>query len=260
MKAHIPRCSTEITMSPSSQQQQKHEIGSSVISTSPSTEVKSTLSYNILTAEEWFAKGRRVPFDPVKKRILPEATLRSVYVWERVVAPFEVCRSTRWLTMLPGPPDGTYAFSKVNDQLQTAPRLYVEFVGLGDSDKPNDYSHSVMERADLVEAHWRAHKVRRTVLVCQSCSSMVMMELLNRQQERLSLGLPPRTRIEHILCFNGAYFAHTHTPHPLNSSALMKYTVGRVASKAAQRSNLVLEPILKKSYSKEYQVSKMELR
>lgn len=240
-------------------QSQEEEV-SSTCSESSSTQMMDLPLAPIVSAEEWFTKGQRVPFDPAKKRILDKPNSRSVNVWKRVVAPFALCHTTRWLTFLPGPPDGTFSFSKVDDSLNTAPRLYLEFVGLGDSDKPNDYAHSVMERANLVEAHWRAEKVRRTVLVCQSCSSMVMMELLNRQQERLSLGLPLRTRIEHVLCFNGAYFSHTHTPHPLNSSQFINNTVGKVAVRAAQRSDTVLETIIRKCFSKEYKVSKQEVR
>lgn len=214
----------------------------------------------IVTAEDWFARGERVPYDPSRKRILKKETPNSVFVWERVVAPFDVCSVSRWLTMLPGVPDGTYTFSKLDDLVQTTPRLYVEFVGLGNSDKPSKYAHSVKERANLVEAQWKAHKVRRTVLVCQSCSSMVMMELLNRQQERLSLGLPVRTRIEHVLCLNGAYFSHTHKQHPLNTCVVLKNTIGKATMKAAQHSDFFLDPILKSFFSNSYEVTKEELQ
>lgn len=246
-------------MKPAFEQHNEEEDVSSICSSS-SAEVESPSPSPFTTAEEWFTTGYRVPFDPTKNRILEKPNSRSVNVWKKVVAPLDVCQSTRWLTLLPGPPDGAYSYSKVDDLLQTAPRLYVEFVGLGDSDKPNHYAHSVMDRANLIEAHWRAHKIRRTVLICQSCSSMVMMELLNRQRERLSLGLPLRTRIEHVLCFNGAFFAHTHKPHPLNSSVLMTQTIGKVACQAAQRSSAVLDSIIRKCFSKEYQVSKQELK
>jgi hypothetical protein len=32
------------------------------------------------------------------------------------------------------------------------PKLFVEYVGKGDSDKPKDYAYSTTERTDLVEA------------------------------------------------------------------------------------------------------------
>jgi hypothetical protein len=214
----------------------------------------------ILPAEEWFQQGDRVLYDPARKRIVQEETPTSVHVWERVVAPIEPSSTTRWLTLLPTPPDGSYSYAKVDGLIQTSPRLYVDFVGQGDSDKPNNYAHSTMDRADLVEAQWKAHKIRRTVLVCMGCSSMAMMELLNRQTKRISLGLPLRTRIEHILCINGGYFASAHTPHPLNACPIVRNTVGKATMKAAQHSNIVLDPIVRQCFAKDYDLSKYELR
>ena len=60
------------------------------------------------------------------------------------------------------------------------PRLYVEPVGQGDSDKPRDYPYSTVERADLVEALWRHHGVRRTVVVTFDYTSLALLELLRR--------------------------------------------------------------------------------
>lgn len=212
----------------------------------------------IVPAEVWFQQGRRVLYDPDHRRIVTHKLHSSVHVWERVVTPPEVFTHSRWLTLLPGPPEGSYGFSKVDTHLQIAPRLYVEFVGLGDSDKPKNYAHSIMDRANLVEAQWRAHKIRRTVLVCASSSSMVMMELLNRQRERLALGLPPRTRIEHVLCINGGYYASGHTPTKLNKSPMVNHTIGTLAYKAAQHSDVAFEKLAKSCFSKGYNLSKDE--
>ena len=179
-----------------------------------------------MTAEEWFQSGSRVLFDPVTKRIVSKSQRpETVQVFERVVAPVQPCAQTRWLTMMPGFPDGSYTYAKIDGMLQTAPRLYIEFVGMGDSDTPSNYEYNVMERADLIEAQWKAHKVRRTVLVCFACSSMVMMELLQRQTERLALGLPLRTRIEHVLSINGSYFADSYTPMLLHKYCIIRNTV-----------------------------------
>lgn len=89
---------------------------------------------------------------------------------------------------------------------------------------------------------------------------MVMMELLNRQRERLSHGLPVRTRIEHVLCLNGAYFAHTHTQHPLNSSPIVRNTVGKATMKVAQHSSALMDSIVRGCFPKNSPVTKDELR
>ena len=47
-----------------------------------------------------------------------------------------------WTSFLPGWPDGSFGWAKVDQHLQgveIGPRLYVEYVGHGESDKPADY-------------------------------------------------------------------------------------------------------------------------
>ena len=98
-----------------------------------------------------------------------------------------------WLTMLPGFPDGSYGWAQVDRMLgdDLVPRLYVEPVGQGDSDKPRDYRYSTIERADLVEALWRHHRVRRTVVVTFDYTSLALLELLRRQVEQPTLAASP---------------------------------------------------------------------
>ncbi len=75
------------------------------------------------------------------------------------------------------------------------PRLYVEPVGQGDSDKPRNYRYSTMERADLVEALWRHHGVRRTVVVTFDYTSLALLELLRRTAERADARPGDRGRV-----------------------------------------------------------------
>src|SRR5260370_8619668 len=71
------------------------------------------------------------------------------------------------------------------------PRLYVEPVGQGDSDKPRDYRYTTVERADLVRALWRHHGVRATVVVTFDYTSLALLELLRPQVERAMAGDTP---------------------------------------------------------------------
>ena len=126
----------------------------------------------MVTAAEWFAGGQRIPYDPESVHVLTqeEAAKRPgrLRVFERVAAAEQDAGAdTVWLTMLPGFPDGSYGWARVDRMPGDAlgPRLYVEPVGQGDSDKPRDYRYSTIERADLVQALWRHHAVRRTVVV-----------------------------------------------------------------------------------------------
>ena len=104
----------------------------------------------------------------------------ALRVFERVAAA-EQDADAVWLTLLPGFPEGSYGWAQVDRMLgdDLGPRLYVEPVGQGDSDKPRDYPYSTVERADLIAALWQHHGVRRTVVVtlttrhwrCSSCSA-----------------------------------------------------------------------------------------
>jgi pimeloyl-ACP methyl ester carboxylesterase len=123
-----------------------------------------------VTAAEWFAGGQRIPYDPGAARVLTEeeaaATPGALRVFERVIPAGDDADAV-WLTLLPGFPDGSYGWAQVDKMLGggLGPRLYVEPIGQGDSDKPRHYRYSTVERADLVEALWRYHGVRRTVVV-----------------------------------------------------------------------------------------------
>src|SRR2546421_5792435 len=151
----------------------------------------------LVTAAEWFGGGQRIPYDPESARVLTEkeaaATPGALRVFERVAAA-EPDADTVWLTLLPGFPDGSYGWAQVDRMLggDLGPRLYVEPVGQGDSDKPRDYPYSTVERANLIEALWRHHGVRRTVVVTFDYTSLPLLELLRRQLERRPLeGRPP---------------------------------------------------------------------
>ena len=72
------------------------------------------------------------------------------------------------MSFLPGYPDGSFGWAKVVPHLPNAPempKLFVEYVGMGDGDKPKDYAYSTAERADLVEAIWRVYSVESTTLI-----------------------------------------------------------------------------------------------
>ena len=107
-----------------------------------------------VTAAEWFAGGQRIPYDPESARVLTEGEAAvapgALRVFERVATTGHDA-DVVWLTLLPGFPDGSYGWAQVDRMLGDGPgpRLYVEPVGQGDSDKPRHYPYSTIERADL---------------------------------------------------------------------------------------------------------------
>jgi pimeloyl-ACP methyl ester carboxylesterase len=218
-----------------------------------------------VTAREWFASGARRPYDPIAKTMLetgPGAgSAEPLHVFEKVVAePGGV--DIRWLTMLPGYPDGSYGYAQVDQYLgpQSAPRLFVEYLGQGDSDKPVHYRYSTVERADLIEAQWRAHGIRRTIVVAFDYSSLAVLELLRRQHERDAAGEDPVARIDAVLIGNGGLFADSHS-HPWNTTPMLKTPLGRAATWLGQNLPGTLEQILRRAklFSPSYEVSPGEL-
>ncbi len=193
-----------------------------------------------VTAAQWFAGGQRIPYDSTSARVLNEdeamVTPGTLRVFERVVDA-EHGPQAVWLTLLPGFPDGSYGWAQVDRMLgaDLGPRLYVEPVGQGDSDKPRDYRYSTMERADLVEALWRHHGVGRTVVVTFDYTSLALLELLRRQLERNNSDDGAIPAITAVLMVNGGLFADAHT-HPWQGTPLLRTPLGAWGMQRAQRS------------------------
>ena len=218
-----------------------------------------------VTAAEWFAGGRRIWYDPESTRVLTEeeaaATPGALRVFERVAAGRHDA-GTVWLTLLPGFPDGSYGWAQVDRMLgdDLGPRLYVEPVGQGDSDKPRDYRYSTVERADLVEALWRHHGVRRTVVVTFDYTSLALLEVLRRQLERTNSGDTARPAIAAVLMVNGGLFADAHT-HPWQGTPLLRTPLGALGMWRAQRSPRVFDASMMQArlYSRSYHPAPEEL-
>ena len=218
-----------------------------------------------VTAAEWFAGGQRIWYQPESARVLTDeeaaGTPGALRVFERVAAPRHDA-DTVWLTMLPGFPDGSYGWAQVDRMLGDgpAPRLYVEPIGQGDSDKPRDYRYSTIERADLVEALWRHHAVRRTVVVSFDYTSLAVLEVLRRQLERTRSGGIATPAIPAVLMVNGGLFADAHT-HPWQGTPLLRSPLGRLGMSGWQRSPraFAASMIRARMYSRGYRPTAEEL-
>ncbi|MCZ6858861.1 MAG: alpha/beta hydrolase [Alphaproteobacteria bacterium] len=227
----------------------------------------STLQNDIskVTAREWFALGNRVPYDRRAKKILrPGDTLDSpdvVHVFRRIAKDATPDKDAVWTSFLPGWPDGSFGWAKVDQHLSgktVGPKLFVDYVGHGDSDKPGDYPYGTMERADLVEAQWEAEGIRSTFIVSFDYSSIVALELLSRQQDRRDRGADPTTRIEGVLLINGGLFVDAHT-HPWFTTPVLKSPIGGLVTSLAQRSKFAFGELMKPLWSKDYDVTSEEI-
>jgi pimeloyl-ACP methyl ester carboxylesterase len=218
-----------------------------------------------VTASEWFAGGRRIGYDPESARVLTEeeaaATPGALRVFERVAFAGDDADAV-WLTLLPGFPDGSYGWAQVDRMLGDGlgPRLYVEPVGQGDSDKPRRYRYSTVERADLVEALWRHHGVRRTVVVTFDYTSLALLELLRRQLELTRSGDAATPVIVATFMINGGLFADAQT-HPWQGTPLLRSPLGALAMRGWQRSQRPFDTGWQQArlYSRSYRPTPEEL-
>jgi len=139
------------------------------------------------------------------------------------------------------------------------PKLFPDYLGMGDSDKPKDYAYSTAERTDLVEAIWRDFSVRSTTLVTFDFSSLVVLEHLRRRLERAERGEPVGgPDIRGIFIFNGGLFTDGHT-HPWFTTPILR----RVPDRARQglgRSFPLFKRMMRVMWSKDYRVTDAEVR
>jgi pimeloyl-ACP methyl ester carboxylesterase len=217
----------------------------------------------VISAKEWFGAGSRLPYDTVTKSIIDpgkSAPLKSLYVFNKYVV-YSTQNPATAISFLPGFPSGSYDWAKIDsfiEEQNPLNRLYVEYIGQGESDKPEKYPYSTFERADLVEAIWKHHHIESTFIVTFDYSSLVVMELLRRQQEKIEKGIIPLTVITKVLFINGGYFTDGHS-HPILTTPLLKTRFGKRGVIKAQESDLAFNRMIKGMWSKKYQVTEAEL-
>jgi len=164
-------------------------------------------------ADAWFDGGERVGYDPTTRAIVRSGDA-PLHVFLRSEG-----ASAHAVTFLPGYPDGSVGWAKVHAHLpRELPKVFVEYVGMGDSDKPQDHAYSTAERTDLVEAVWRDLGVASTTLVAFDFSSLVVLEHLRRRLEDQDHAGPA---IRGVLLFNGGLFPDGHT-HPWYTTPVLR--------------------------------------
>jgi pimeloyl-ACP methyl ester carboxylesterase len=210
----------------------------------------------IPSAAAWFAGGERLGYDPKARAVVAaQAAPLKIFVRREGALAHAV-------TFLPGFPDGSFGWAKVLPHLPNAaemPRLFVDYVGMGDSDKPKDHAYSTAERTDLVEALWRHFSVKSTTLVAFDFSSLVVLEHLQRRLERAAGGEPAGgPEIRGVVIFNGGLFTDGHS-HPWYTTPLLRRLPSR-ARRRLGRSFTLSKMMTRGMWSKNYPVTDGEIR
>jgi pimeloyl-ACP methyl ester carboxylesterase len=236
-------------------------IRTSVIVTGATGKTSSAVGAELLRAgssvQAWFAGGERVGYDPKARAIVAaqDAPLKIFLNCEGDVG--------HAVSFLPGFPDGSFGWAKVRPHLPNAtemPKLFLDYLGMGDSDKPKEHAYSTAERTDLVEAIWRDLSVRSTTLVAFDFSSLVVLEHLRRRLERAERGEPVGgPDIRGVFIFNGGLFTDGHT-HPWYTTPMLR-RLPRRARRGVGRPFALFKrmPGLRKMWSKGYHVTDAEL-
>jgi pimeloyl-ACP methyl ester carboxylesterase len=206
------------------------------------------------SAQAWFAGGERLGYDPAARAIAKGAPLQVFLRREG--------DSANAVSFLPGYPDGSFGWAKALPDLPNAAKmskLFVEYIGMGDSDKPKDYAYSTAERTDLVEAIWRNLSIQSTTLVAFDFSSLVVLEHLQRRLERAKRGEPVGgPEIRGIFIFNGGLFTGGHS-HPWYTTPILR-RIPRQAALNMGRSFTMFKRMAGVMWSKGYHVTEAELR
>ncbi len=93
------------------------------------------------------------------------------------------------LLLLHGFPTSSHDFHHVLDRLARRHRVVVhDHLGFGLSDKPRDYSYSLLEQADHAIGLWRSLGIARAHLVAHDYGTSIATELLARRARGLELG------------------------------------------------------------------------
>jgi pimeloyl-ACP methyl ester carboxylesterase len=216
------------------------------------------MTHDIPSAQAWFAGGERVGYDP-KARAIVGAQGAPLNVFLKREGAF-----TDAVSFLPGFPDGSFGWAKVLPYLPSAgemPKLFLDYVGMGDSDKPKDYAYSTAERTDLVEAIWRYLSVQSTTLVAFDFSSLVILEHLRRRIERAERGVAAGgPDIRGVLIFNGGLFTDGHS-HPWYTTPMLRRLPKQAWRRLGRPFALFRRmPGVRSMWSKGYKVTDDEIR
>jgi pimeloyl-ACP methyl ester carboxylesterase len=135
----------------------------------------------------------------------------------------------RALLLLHGFPTSSHDYQRVLPELEREHRvILLDFPGFGLSDKPLDYSYSLIEQAEIVAMLLRHLAVHRCQIVAHDMGTSVLSELLARRER----GLLP-FEIESLVLMNGS--VHIELAQLTPSQRLLRSALAPLLVKASSR-------------------------
>ena len=125
---------------------------------------------------------------------------RSVFVIDSNTRNNTSNKTKEVLVVLHGYPTSTYDYYKVLPELTQRYRVIMQdHVGFGFSDKPLDYSYSLIEQADIALQLWKQLGLKKVTLLAHDYGTSVATEILARDNhEQLDI------KIEQLILCNGS--------------------------------------------------------
>ncbi len=139
------------------------------------------------------------------------------------------------LLLLHGYPTSSWDYDAVHGAL-AARYLTVapDFLGFGFSDKPQDYSYSLVDQAAMVEGLLSELRIDRVHILTHDYGVSVAQELLAREQDRIRNRKKGGLSIETVCFLNGGIFPEGHRPRFIQQ--LLQSPVGWIVAKLINES------------------------
>lgn len=127
-----------------------------------------------MTSNDWKQKGKFI-----------SVLGRDILVIDTNVIANEMKQSQETLVILHGYPTSSYDYYKVLPQLSKKYRVVIhDHLGFGFSDKPLDYSYSLIEQADVALQLWKQLGLKKVTLLAHDYGTSVATEILARHNNK----------------------------------------------------------------------------
>ncbi|MEE9408887.1 MAG: alpha/beta hydrolase [Polaribacter sp.] len=142
-----------------------------------------------MTSNDWKQKGEYI-----------SVFGRKLFVIDSNVIANEMKQSQETLVILHGYPTSSYDYYKVLPQLSKKYRVIIhDHLGFGFSDKPLDYSYSLIEQAEVALQLWKQLGLTKVTLLAHDYGTSVATEILARHNKQ-QIGL----QIHKLILCNGS--------------------------------------------------------
>ncbi|XP_071082080.1 mesoderm-specific transcript protein-like [Haliotis cracherodii] len=133
---------------------------------------------------------------------------------------------------LHGFPTSSYDWIKIMPSLknQFARVVLVDFLGMGFSEKPEDYNYSIFDQADMVEKLAESLAISSTHILAHDMGDTVALELVARYKERRERSEKTGLVLTSLCLSNGGLFPGKYYPRVLQKILLIP-VIGDIASR-----------------------------